>query len=141
MSEKISFPRLTIPNPGLTPVEVYGRLNPADGSFILDGVAPDSHSQRAALVSGPRVNVILVENGDDPFETLRSILSPFAVTPQTDAAFAAGMVGYVSYEAAEVIEPSVGRLQNHSSGAPIAGFMIPDEFVAIDLNRKFLTIY
>ena len=140
MSEKISFARLTIPNPGLTPVEVYGRLNPAGGGFILHGVAPDSHSQRAALVSGPRVHVVLVENGDDPFETLRSILSTFAATPQTDAAFAAGMVGYVSYEATEVIEPSVGRLQNHSSGAPIAGFMIPDEFNVIDPSRESLTI-
>ena len=138
--EKIGFARLAIPNPGLTPVDVYARLNPAGGGFILDGVAPNSHWQRAALVSGPRVNVILVENGDDPFETLRSILSTFAETPQTDAAFAAGVVGYISYEAVEVIEPSVGRLQNHSSGARLAGFMVPDEFVAIDRRRESLTI-
>ena len=34
MSEKISYARLTIPNAGLTPVEVYGRLNPAGGGVV-----------------------------------------------------------------------------------------------------------
>jgi hypothetical protein len=34
--EKTSFVHLTIPNPSLTPVDVYARLNPAGGGFILD---------------------------------------------------------------------------------------------------------
>jgi len=140
-SEKTSFVRMSIPNPGLSPADVYARLNPAGGGFILDGVSPDSHSPREALVSGPRVRIALVKHGSDPFETLRSLLSSIAAPDQKDAMFAGGVVGYIGYEAIEVIEPSVGRLRKHPSGVPLAGFMIPNEFIALDANREHLTIY
>ncbi len=140
MEAQISYIQKSIPNPGLTPVDVYTRLNPAGGGFILDGVAPDSHSQRTALVSGPRVNVVAVEDGLDPFETLRSLLSGIVAPDETSPAFSSGVIGYIGYEAVEVIEPSVGKLRKHPSDAPLAGFMVPDEFVAIDANRESLTI-
>jgi anthranilate synthase component 1 len=64
------------------------------------------------------------------------LLSTFTVPEQT-AGFGSG---YIGYEAVEVIEPSVGQLQKHPSRAPLAVFMVPEEFISIEPSRESLTI-
>ena len=93
---------------------------------------------------GPRVRIHrrggrASEKETDPFEALRDLLRRYAVS--SDGPFAGGAIGYVGYEAKNLIEPRLSRRAKGDLGLPDIYFMFFDRGIVWNHERRVMTAF
>ena len=131
-----SVVRTVIPAGGLAPVAAFAALrHRPGGAFLFESVAHDENRDRWTFLGCGGVPVVEWSFGDDhgdPFDALRDELAARGRAAFEDAPpFVSGLVGFLSYETAHLIEPRVpvGRSRD---GFPDVLFMRCAAIVAFD---------
>lgn len=144
-----------IPADVITPVLAYMRLSPGEtGSFLFESIEGGERLARYCLLGARPAATIAVRDAravltkaaggsvdlpGDPFRALGRYMSAFR-TPHVSGLprFSGGAVGYVGYEMAKYLEPSLS-LTGHESEDE-ARFMLFPDVVVFDRARQELLI-
>ena len=134
------------PAHGLTPADAYERVSEPGRRFLLEGVSQEPGASRYSYVSAGVREVIFTGNGQrdgdtDPITLLRRrIYSERVARPEGAPEFCAGAAGYVAYEAARWIEPSIAPLAPDPTGVAESAFIVPDSLVVFDSARDVVSV-
>ena len=135
------------------PFQIYRRLRGEGGapSVLLESARTSSKMGRYSLSArnpflifeskGSVVTLRGLENSQnsvtDPFEALRDLLRRFAISPQRGfPPFCGGVVGYVGYEAKNLIEPSLTQKAIDDIRLPDIYFLFFDEGIILDHEKE-----
>lgn len=141
-----------------TPLSAYAKLSAAKPAFLFESVVGGEQVSRFSFVGfAPRKTIScgqsvteIKERGKDrrtlptPADPLKLIedelqgLSYFGLAE--DSRFSGGAVGYISYEYANRIEPTVGLPEEDQLGLPLVFFMIADLVLIFDHACQTLTL-
>jgi anthranilate synthase component 1 len=128
--------RTVIPAGGITPVAAFSALRQRPGgAFLFESVAHDEDRDRWTFLGCGGVAVVDWSFGagsGDPYDEIRRELVGLDGAKFEDAPpFVSGLVGFLSYETAHLIEPRV-PVQRASDGFPDALFVRCAAIVAFD---------
>ena len=141
-----------------TPLSAYAKLSSEKPAFLFESVVGGEQVSRFSFVGfGPRKTIScgqttteIMERGkaprsiSTPEDPLKVIEDEFAgiryLGAAEDARFSGGAVGYVSYEYANRIEPSVSLPEDDQLGLPLLFFMIADLVLIFDHACQTLSI-
>ena len=141
-----------------TPLSAYAKLYAKKPAFLFESVVGGEQVSRFSFVGfDPRKTItcgqketIIRETGREP-QTTPTPDDPLSIVEQelegirylgaaTDTRFSGGAVGYLSYEYANRIEPSVGLPDEDQVELPLLFFMIADLVLIFDHACQTLTL-
>ena len=119
-----------------TPVAALSRLGDDEEAFLLESVAGgETRGRYSYLGIEPSGRV----EGDDALERLRELFAAKRYAPAPELPpLQGGAVGYVSYDAVSVFEPSVGL--RREEGTPSMSFLLCDTMLVFDNVRDTVTV-
>ena len=141
-----------------TPLSAYAKLSAEKPAFLFESVVGGEQVSRFSFVGfGPRKTIAcgqstteIKERGkaprciptpDDPLRIIEDEFSGIRyMGAADDTRFSGGAVGYVSYEYANRIEPTVSLPEDDQLGLPLLFFMIADLVLIFDHACQTLTI-
>tara|TARA_Y100000588_G_scaffold49332_2_gene46500 strand:- start:36752 stop:38242 length:1491 start_codon:yes stop_codon:yes gene_type:complete len=142
----------------LTPVAAYAKLSSIKPAFLFESVVGGEQVSRYSFVGCNPTKVISAQDGQatvrlrdggleslempaDPLDLIEKELATCQPAP-TDGMprFSGGAVGYLSYEYASCIEPTVSRPESDTLGLPMLYFLIAESVVIFDHARQMLRI-
>lgn len=142
----------------LTPVAAYAKLSIAKPAFLFESVVGGEQVSRYSFVGCNPSKVIAVKGkeaeirhrgGDrekfpapsDPLSLVESELkSCVLASPAGMPRFSGGAVGYLSYEYANCVEPSVPLPKADSLGLPMLYFLVAESVVIFDHAKQMFRI-
>ncbi len=142
----------------LTPVAAYAKLRVTKPAFLFESVVGGEQVSRYSFVGCNPSKVIAVQgqeafarHRDGTTESFPAPKDPLSLVedelascnpalPPDMPRFSGGAVGYLSYEYANCVEPSVPRPVTDSLGLPMLYFMIAESVVIFDHARQMLRI-
>lgn len=141
-----------------TPLSAYAKLSSAKPAFLFESVVGGEQVSRFSFVGfAPRKTIAcgqsvteIKERGkeertlptpSDPLKLIENELEGLSYHGLTgDSRFSGGAVGYISYEYANRIEPTVGLPKDDQLGLPLLFFMIADLVLIFDHACQTLTL-
>ncbi len=141
-----------------TPLSAYSKLSDQMPGFLFESVVGGEQVSRFSFVGfSPRKvircdqkSTFIKEAGqpekslptpDDPLLLIEREISGLRyLSPLKDGRFSGGGVGYLSYEYANRVEPSVPIAQSDELQIPLLYFMITDQLLVFDHARQSLSI-
>jgi len=139
-----------IDSPRISPLDTLRKLR-AEGepSFISESVSPEVGASRYSYVCASIENVIRTGKSEllgdiNPLSNLRSQFANRNVAPMPELpALITGAFGFVSYEAVQHFEPSVGDLPADPTESPVSAMAIPRELLVFDnaLNQLHIIVF
>ena len=140
-----------------TPLSAYAKLSAEKPAFLFESVVGGEQVSRFSFVGfGPRKTIHAVNQRpksgrgkaprciptpDDPLRIIEDEFSGIRyLGAADDTRFSGGAVGYVSYEYANRIEPTVSLPEDDQLGLPLLFFMIADLVLIFDHACQTLTI-
>lgn len=141
-----------------TPLSAYAKLSSEKPAFLFESVVGGEQVSRFSFVGfaprktiscGPSTTEIKergetsrsIPTPDDPLKLIEDEFSGVRyLGAADDTRFSGGAVGYISYEYANRIEPSVGLPEDDQLGLPLLFFMIADLVLIFDHACQTLTI-
>tara|TARA_B100000959_G_C14984979_1_gene625164 strand:+ start:1129 stop:2619 length:1491 start_codon:yes stop_codon:yes gene_type:complete len=142
----------------LTPVAAYAKLQVTKPAFLFESVVGGEQVSRYSFVGCNPSKVIIVQGKeafirqrdgtinafpvpDDPLTLVEEELAACQpALPSDMPRFSGGAVGYLSYEYASCVEPTVPPPATDSLGLPMLYFMIAESVVIFDHARQMLRI-
>lgn len=141
-----------------TPLSAYAKLSSEKPAFLFESVVGGEQVSRFSFVGfAPRKTISCGQNTteikergkdprtvptpDDPLKLIEDELEGIRYLGSADdTRFSGGAVGYISYEYANRIEPTVGLPEDDQLGLPLLFFMIADLVLIFDHACQTLTI-
>ncbi|HET8567917.1 MAG TPA: anthranilate synthase component I family protein [Candidatus Limnocylindria bacterium] len=139
-----------------TPVSAFAKLRGMGGAFLLESVEGGERVGRYSFIgvapfatfTYQRGEAVVVDRGaasaertDRPFDALRAFVARYRRMRRDGLPpFSGGAVGYVSYDAARRLEPSLPAHRRDVSGLPELRFGLYDTVVAFDHLRRTLAV-
>jgi anthranilate synthase component 1 len=143
----------------LTPVAAYAKLSVAKPAFLFESVVGGEQVSRYSFlgcnpskVIAVKGNEAVVRHRDGKIETYPAPADPLSLVeeelkscnpappPPGMPRFSGGAVGYLSYEYATCVEPSVSRPEVDSLGLPMLYFLVAESVVIFDHAKQMLRI-
>ena len=161
---------ITIPQPGISPVDLYeGLTGPFQGhespgytggrGFILEsmdrdhrtepysflGISPVLQISINAVVSSTGdpelVSLVKDVSGDNAIDIMKAITGVFHYIPSSVPRFSGGFAGYFSYDLVKSLIPGVGAGRHPPCpGSPVAEFMLCTECIVFDHHNNTLSL-
>jgi anthranilate synthase component I len=161
---------ITIPQPGISPVDLYENLTGSSAGhgspgytrgrgFILESMDRDHRTEPYSFlglspvlqisistvidVTGDPELVSLVQNvtGNNPIDIMKAITGIFHYCSSSVPRFSGGFAGYFSYDLVNPLIPGVGASRHHRRpGSPDAEFMLCTECVVFDHYNNTLSV-
>ena len=141
-----------------TPLSAYAKLSKNKPAFLFESVVGGEQVSRFSfvgcdpqkIVSCGQNETIIMETGKD-FRTIPTPQDPLKIIEDElvglnymgfadETRFSGGAVGYVSYEYANRVEPTVPISEKDDLDLPLVYFMIADLVLVFDHARQSLTI-
>lgn len=139
-----------IDSPRISPLDALRKLRTeGEPSFISESVSPEIGASRYSYVCASIENVIRTGKSEllgdiNPLSNLRSQFANRNVAPVAELpALVRGAFGFVSYEAVQHFEPSVGDLPADPTESPVSAMAIPSELLVFDnaLNQLHIIVF
>ena len=139
-----------IESPQITPVRALRNLRTeGEPSFISESVSPEIGASRYSYACPSIENVFRTGKSEflgdiNPLSNLRSQFTDRSVAPVAELpALVTGTFGFVSYEAVQHFEPSVGELPADPTESPVSVMVIPRELLVFDnaLNQLHIIVF
>jgi anthranilate synthase component I len=142
----------------LTPVAAYAKLSARKPAFLFESVVGGEQVSRYSFVGCNPRKVISVQgkeatirNQDGEMETFPAPADPLTLIEEELAVcnpalppgmprFSGGAVGYLSYEYATCVEPTVPCPENDDLELPLLYFLVAESVVIFDHARQMLKI-
>ncbi len=161
---------ITIPQPGISPVDLYKNLTGSSAGhgspgytrgrgFILESMDRDHRAEPYSFlgispvlqisistvvnITGDPELVSLVQNvsGNNAIDIMKAITGVFHYHPSSVPRFSGGFAGYFSYDLVNPLIPGVGASRHHRCpGSPVAEFMLCTECVVFDHHNNTLSV-
>ena len=161
---------ITVPQPGISPVDLYKRLNgtaegncrpssPGGRGFILESMDRDHRAEPysflgispvlqisigpSVIISGDPEIVSLVQNvsGNNAIDIMKAITGIFHYFPSVVQRFSGGFAGYFSYDLVYPLIPGVGASRHQEDPkSPVAEFMLCTECIVFDHHNNTLSL-
>ena len=141
-----------------TPLSAYAKLCDQKPAFLFESVVGGeqvsrfsfvgfsprkiiSCGQKKTIISEHKKPVKSIQTPDDPLGLVEDEISSLKYfSPLKDSRFCGGAVGYLSYEYANRVEPTVPIAKKDDIGLPLLYFMITDLLLIFDHACQSLTI-
>lgn len=141
-----------------TPLSAYSKLSDQKPAFLFESVVGGEQVSRFSfvgfsprkIISSAQETSTIWEAGmekkslptpEDPLKLVEDEISNLRYfSPLKDGRFSGGAVGYLSYEYANRVEPSVPLPQKDEIGLPLLYFMVTDLLLIFDHAHQSLTI-
>ncbi len=141
-----------------TPVSAYAKLKEAGPSYLLESVEGGEHLSRYSFIGcrprkvficGPKTTEIrttgqpaqTIPSPADPLTLIEAEMKGYrAVTLPGLPRFTGGAVGFVGYEYAARIEPTVKPAAKDELGLPLLYFMLSDSLLIFDRAKQTLRL-
>ena len=139
-----------IDSPSISPLAAFRELRTAgEPSFISESVSPEVGASRYSYVCLSIEKIVRTGKSEilgdiNPLSNLRSQFANRNVAPVDELpALVTGAFGFVSYEAVQHFEPSVGELPAEPTEAPVSAMAIPRELLVFDnaLNQLHIIAF
>ncbi|MDE0591990.1 MAG: chorismate-binding protein [Dehalococcoidia bacterium] len=139
-----------IDSPNISPLAAFRELRTAgEPSFISESVSPEVGASRYSYVCLSIEKVVRTGKSEilgdiNPLSNLRSQFANRNVAPVDELpALVTGAFGFVSYEAVQHFEPSVGELPADPTESPVSAMAIPRELLVFDnaLNQLHIIAF
>lgn len=160
---------ITIPQTGISPVDLYHKItgatqeNGCQGSgsgrgFLLESMDRDIRAESYSFlgispvlqisigattrITGDPGLVSLVQNvsGMDAIKTMKAIVGVFTYLPSPVPRFFGGFAGYFSYDLVYSLIPGIGGSRHlPGTGSPVAEFMLCTECIVFDHHNSTLS--
>ena len=141
-----------------TPLSAYAKLSDQKPAFLFESVVGGEHVSRFSFVGfAPRKIISCAQKvstisevgkpdrktptTEDPLKLVEEEISDLKYfSPLKDGRFSGGAVGYLSYEYANRVEPTVPVAENDELELPLLYFMVTDQLLIFDHAHQSLTI-
>ena len=137
-------------SPRISPLDALQKLrSEGEPSFISESVSTEIGASRYSYVCPSIENVVRTGKSEivgdiNPLSNLRSQFANRNVGPVPELpALVTGAFGFVSYEAVQHFEPSVGELPVDPTESPVSTMAIPRELLVFDnaLNQLHIIVF
>ena len=141
-----------------TPLSAYAKLSSKKPAFLLESVVGGEHVSRYSFVGcdprkiiscGDEETTVITRDGQrktfptpkDPLTIVEEEMGDIRyASPDRLPRFSGGAVGFIGYEYASRIEPTVQLAKNDDLGLPVLYFLVADLVLIFDHAKQSLTI-
>ena len=141
-----------------TPLSAYAKLSSQKPAFLLESVVGGEHVSRYSFVGcdprkiiscGDEETTVITRDGQrktfptpkDPLTIVEEEMGDIRyASPDRLPRFSGGAVGFIGYEYASRIEPTVQLAKNDDLGLPVLYFLVADLVLIFDHAKQSLTI-